>query len=134
MVIFIFIFWIIWIKNTLFGLIWSRNVKLSVQAEIWYLDYFEYAKFRCWYLFFCFRPFSASFVQKSIWNFNVTWLISQNVNRRDLKPVAFLVSIKSWKTSKPAIAVSGTCSSFWFPWLSALVCYSKVIFQTIICS
>ena len=37
--------------------------------------------------------FFASFVQKSIWHFDVTWLISQQFSRRDLKPVTFLVSI-----------------------------------------
>ena len=28
-----------------FGRIWSKNSKLFVQSEIWYLDYSEYAKF-----------------------------------------------------------------------------------------
>ena len=31
--------------NTLFGQIWSNKSKLSVSAEIWQLDQFEYAEF-----------------------------------------------------------------------------------------
>ena len=40
--------------------------------------------------FFYFRPFFASFVQKSICHFGVAWLISQYFSHRSLKPVAFL--------------------------------------------
>ena len=40
--------------------------------------------------FFYFRPFFASFVQKSICHFGVAWLISQYFSHRGLKPVAFL--------------------------------------------
>ena len=32
-------------KAIYFGLIWSKNSKLSVEAEIWSLYYFEYGKF-----------------------------------------------------------------------------------------
>ena len=42
--------------------------------------------------FFCYRPFFASFFSNiSMWHFDVTWLISQQFTRRDLKPVASLV-------------------------------------------
>ena len=44
-----------------------------------------------WCSLFLFYTFFASFVQKSIWHFDVTWSISQQFSRRDLKPVAFLV-------------------------------------------
>ena len=33
--------------------------------------------------------------KKSIWDFDVTSLISQELNRREFKPVAFLVFLKS---------------------------------------
>ena len=62
-----------------------------------------------------------------------TWLIYQQFTCRNLRPVAFLVSIKRWKISKPAVIVSGTCPSFRFPWLPALVCFSKVFVQTVLC-
>ena len=42
-------------KNTLFRQIRSKKKELSVQAEIWYLDYFEYAEFNAVVFFFCFR-------------------------------------------------------------------------------
>ena len=42
----------------------------------------------------CLRPFSASFVQKIHWHFDITWLISQQFTGRDLEPVDFLVSFK----------------------------------------
>ena len=32
----------------------SKKMQLSVQAEIWYLDYFEYAEFNDDVFFFCF--------------------------------------------------------------------------------
>ena len=59
--------------------------------------------------FFCFRPFSASFLEKSIWHFGVTWLIFRQFPCRDVKPVAFLVSVKRWK-------ISSRQPSFWFLW------------------
>ena len=53
------IFWF-YTGNTLFGQIWSKILKFSVQVEIWYLD--------VWYLggvhFLCFRletPFLGKF-------------------------------------------------------------------------
>ena len=42
-------------KNTLFRQIRSKKWQLSAQAEIWYLDYFEYAEFNGLVFFFCFR-------------------------------------------------------------------------------
>ena len=42
-----------------------------------------------------FRFIFESFAQKSIWYFDVTWLISQQLSRRDFKPVAFLVLVQS---------------------------------------
>ena len=43
--------------NTLFGYVWSKKKKskLSVYAEIWHLDYVEYAEFNGLVHFFCFR-------------------------------------------------------------------------------
>ena len=73
------------------------------------------------------------FYPKNLFGIYVTWLISQQFSCRDLKPVAFPVSIKSQKISKPAIITLGTCPLFWSPWLSALVCNSKVFVQTKIC-
>ena len=43
MVILFFLFFLFEITH--FGLIWSKNLKLSFQVEIWYLDYFEYVNF-----------------------------------------------------------------------------------------
>ena len=40
---------------------------------------------------FTFTPFSTSLISEICWHFDVTWLISQQFTRRDLKPVAFLV-------------------------------------------
>ena len=50
--------------NTLFGQILSKKSKLSVESEIWQLDYFEYAEFSDAAHFFCFSveiPFLAKF-------------------------------------------------------------------------
>ena len=41
--------------NTLFGTICSKKLKLSVEAEIWYLDQFEYAEFNDAVQFFVFE-------------------------------------------------------------------------------
>ena len=49
--------------QALFGLIWSKNAKVSVHAKIWYLDYF--IKFDCEVQFFYFRYSFANFVQKN---------------------------------------------------------------------
>ena len=57
-------FFVFYIENTLFGLVWSKNSKWSVQAETWYLNYFEYVKFNCDMNLFCFRPFVPSFVEE----------------------------------------------------------------------
>ena len=48
-------------------------------------------KIRRWCSFFCFRAFSQVSSKKSIWIFDVNWLISQKFIHKDLKPVAFLV-------------------------------------------
>ena len=48
-------------------------------------------KIRRWCSFFCFRAFSQVSSKKSIWIFDVNWLISQKFIRKDLKSVAFLV-------------------------------------------
>ena len=56
------------IENTIFGQIWSKKSKLSVEAEIWYLDLFEYAEFNDAVHAFCFwveRPFFGKFGPKS---------------------------------------------------------------------
>ena len=50
---------------------------------------------------------------KHIWHFGVTWLISREFTSRDVKPVAFLVSVERWK-------VPSQQTQFWFPWLSVL--------------
>ena len=41
--------------NTLFGQIYFNESKLLVQADIWFLDYFEYAEFDVILHVFCFR-------------------------------------------------------------------------------
>ena len=43
-------------RNTLCEQIWSKKSKLSVSAEISYLNFFEYAQFNSGVHFFCFRP------------------------------------------------------------------------------
>ena len=47
------LFFIFYIANTYFGLIWFKNLKLSVEAEIWNLIYIEYVKFDGDVLFVC---------------------------------------------------------------------------------
>ena len=57
-----FFLFLIW--NTLFGQIWPKKSKLSVEAEISYLDWFEYAEFNDTIHFFCFGveiPFWGKF-------------------------------------------------------------------------
>ena len=44
------------IRNTLFGQIWSKKLKLSVQGETWYLNKFKYAEFNDAVHFFRFWP------------------------------------------------------------------------------
>ena len=41
--------------NTLFGQIYFNESKLLVQADVWFLDYFEYAEFDVILHVFCFR-------------------------------------------------------------------------------
>ena len=47
---------LIFFKNTVFGQIWSKNLKLLFSFEIWYLDKFEYAEFNDDADLFYFRP------------------------------------------------------------------------------
>ena len=69
-------------ENTFFVHIWSKNLRLSLWAEIWYLDYFEYAQFNGDAEVFCFRPkipFLGNLFQKNKtvslrWSL-VPWLI-----------------------------------------------------------
>ena len=49
--------------NTLVLQICSKKSKLLVQAEIWYLDWLEHAKFNAAAHFFCFKP-EAPFLDK----------------------------------------------------------------------
>ena len=58
---------------------------------MWFLDYSEYIKVDGDAHSFCLRPFFASFIQEICWHFDVTYSISKQFTRRDLKPVAFLV-------------------------------------------
>ena len=44
-----------WTGNALFGKIYSREPKLLVQAEIWFLDFFKYAEFNVVLHVFWFR-------------------------------------------------------------------------------
>ena len=53
--------------NTLFGRFWSKNSKMSILAEFWYLGQFKYTKFNGAVYFFCFRletPVLAKFGTK----------------------------------------------------------------------
>ena len=53
-----------------FGDIWSKNLKLSIQTEIGYVDWFEFAEFNGCVHFYWFRleiPFSGKFGPKN-WN------------------------------------------------------------------
>ena len=47
---------LIFFKNTVFGQIWSKNLKLLFSFEIWYLDKFEYVEFNDDADLFYFRP------------------------------------------------------------------------------
>ena len=54
--------------NNLFGQVWSKKLKLLVYTESWYLDQFEYAKFRDGVHFFYFQleiPFLGKFGPKT---------------------------------------------------------------------
>ena len=68
-------------RNNLFGQIWSKKLKLSVKAEIWYQDWFEYAEVNGGAHLFCFRPknpFWAYLVQKFKWFIqNKVWFKDQ---------------------------------------------------------
>ena len=55
-------------KNIIFGKIWSKNSKLFVQSEIWYLDQFEYAEFNGGVYYICFRLEIPSLVKFSLKN------------------------------------------------------------------
>ena len=102
--------------SILLGQIWSKKSKLSVGLR-WNLvpRPTQYAEFKNTVHvfpfqlekpfdgdvhFFCFRPFLVSF-EKYIWHFDTTWLISQQLIRRYLKPMAFLVftNLKAHLTS-----------------------------------
>ena len=55
-----------WTGNTVFGKIYSREPKLLVYAEIWFLDYFKYGEFNVALHDFGFDwklPFSANYFQ-----------------------------------------------------------------------
>ena len=65
----IVIFILLFFRLKLFELIQSKTSKLSVQVEIWQLDYFECAKFDGHVLSFLFQTFFASFVQKNYLSF-----------------------------------------------------------------
>ena len=108
-------FWINSDLTELFGYIWSTNLKLLVQHEIWYQDQLKYAKSNdgvncmCFRLeieyikfngdvfFFCFRPFFVGFVQKYV-SILMLPVMSWKFICRDLKPVAFLAYdiISNW--------------------------------------
>ena len=50
--------------NIVLGQIWSENSKLFIQSEIWYKDWFEYAKFSDGIYFICFRLEIATHFRK----------------------------------------------------------------------
>ena len=83
--------------------------------------------------FFCFRLFLQVLSKKIHLAFWCYLINLPAVCSQKLETSGFLVSIKSLNISKPEIIVSGTCPSFWFSWLSALACNSKVLAQTAIC-
>ena len=64
---------------------WSKNSKLSVEAEIWFIDYSEYVKFDDCVHFFCFRLFPLGILMLTD---NLLSVYSQ-------RPVIFLVLNKS---------------------------------------
>ena len=47
------------------GKIWSKNSKLFVQSEIWYLDYFEYAEVNG-DVHFCLFPIKNTFLGENL--------------------------------------------------------------------
>ena len=116
-------------KNTLFGKIWSKNPKFSVEVQIWYLDYFEYAKFNGDVYLSVLDLFSVSFSKKCIWYFDITWLISQQFNRRDLRPMTFLVLIKNWKNSNKQLLCKELVPYFDFPGYQSWSAIVKFLFK-----
>ena len=84
-----FHFILISVGNNLFELVWSKNQNCHFKLK--FGIYFEYVKFDGDVLFFCFRLIMLVLSKKSIWHFNVTWLISLQFIRRGLKLVVFLV-------------------------------------------
>ena len=92
------IIWICRIRQwfSFFELIRSRKSKFLVYAEIWCLDFFEYVNLDGDSHFSIFDLFLQVLSKKSIWNFDITELISQRFTRRDSKPVAFLHLIKHY--------------------------------------
>ena len=83
-------------KNILFGLILSKISKFAIFVEIWYVDYFEYVKIDSGGHFSVLDLFLQVLSEKCIRHLDVTFLIliSKQFTPRDLKPVAFLVSVK----------------------------------------
>ena len=73
------------VGNTLFELNFSKNPKLPVQAEIWYLNSFEDAKLDGDVHFFVLDPFLEVLFKNPICNFDVTWLIQAAVYSERLK-------------------------------------------------
>ena len=61
-------------------------------------------------------------LKKFIWHFGVTWSISRQFTRRDMKPVAFLNLTKKMKDLKLTTLILVS-------WLSALACKKKVFFK-----
>ena len=70
---FSFFFFLDW--KYFFVSVWSKNWKLSVLAEIWYLGYFEYVKIDDDIHLFCFRQFFANFFNKA---FGILLLLHQS--------------------------------------------------------
>ena len=104
------------IRNTLF---WVNFVqKFKIVRLSWNLvpRLIRISKTQWWCSAFYLKPFLKVLPKKFIWHFDVTWLTTQQFTQRDLKPAAFLISIKSWKILKSVTILSGTCPSFWFLW------------------
>ena len=69
------------------------------------LFYFFIFYFILFYFFIFYFYFFILFFLTFIWHFDVTWLISQQFIRRDLKPAAFLINFKIDRLNKLATPV-----------------------------
>ena len=72
---------------------------------LFYFIFSFFILFILFYFFIFYFYFFILFFLTFIWHFDVTWLISQQFIRRDLKPAAFLINFKIDRLNKLATPV-----------------------------